>query len=133
MLGNKLSFFKKNKSKKVEKAAKPSPKAIKKDVEHMDRDLNLDQEIENLTSQLNMSPEDGLDIQTEKPTLDTPPVGLGAIGSINQELSNYKEPSLNTHQVKTGSDAEQQSSTPLPSSQKDSPCLLYTSPSPRDS
>ena len=121
MLGNKLSFFKKNKSKKIEKSVKPSPSAIKKDIEQMDRDINLDQQIENLTSQLNMSPENDLEIQTENTSPDNAPLQLGAIGSINRELNNYKAPSLKANQIADDPTLQLPPSTRVAPVQKDSP------------
>ena len=168
-MGNKLSFFKKNKSKKTDKPVKPSPAAIEKEILQMDRDINLDQQIEELTSQLNISPENDLEIQTENtPSDSTPlkfdstPLKLGAIGSINQELNNYKAPSLEANPVKEDETlllSESTDSPEIASFELDSEslnptrlnmadmrmdvarisadiqggdCLLYTSPSPRD-
>ena len=120
-MGNKLSFFKKNKSKKTDKPVKPSPAAIEKEILQMDRDINLDQQIEELTSQLNISPENDLEIQTENTPSDSTPLKLGAIGSINQELNNYKAPSLEANPVKEDETLLLSESTSLPSALDDSP------------
>ena len=87
----------------------------------MDRDINLDQQIEELTSQLNISPENDLEIQTENTPSDDKPLKLGAIGSINQELNNYKAPSLEANPVKEDETLPLPESTSLPSALDDSP------------
>ena len=116
-----MSFFKKNKSKKIDKPVKPSAAAIEKEMSQMDRDINLDQQIEELTSQLNISPDNDLEIQTENTPSDDTPLKLGAIGSINQELNNYKAPSLEANPVKENETPPLPKSTSLPSTLDDGP------------
>lgn len=107
-----MSFFKKNKSKTVEAVTKRSDDAIQQDIANMDKDLNLDQQIEDLTAQLNIAPEDDLETP-EKPSLAQP---LGAIGSINEGLEKFTAPSFKT---KTSRNIDNLASTrPSPASNK---------------
>ena len=98
-----MSFFKKNKSGKNDKATKRSAESIKKDIAQMDKNRNLDQEIEDLTAKLNTSPSDELE---SNPIANSAPA-LGAIGSINQDLEKFVEPTLKTELLKTNDTSEE--------------------------
>ncbi len=53
-----MAFFKKNKTSKDKESMKPTPEEIKQDIAKMDSNRNLDQQIKDLTSKLNISPID---------------------------------------------------------------------------
>ena len=85
-----MSFFKRNKPNKPHEGSKSDAASLKQDMNQMDQDLTLDQQIENLTSQLNISPEDDLNTSDNVETSTT----LGAIGSINASLSDFSNPTF---------------------------------------
>jgi len=58
--GTSVSFFKKNKPKKTQERIIPDDSSLRREIDQMDQDLHLDQQIEDLTSQLNISPLDEL-------------------------------------------------------------------------
>ena len=98
--GTSVSFFKKNKPKKNQERIIPDETSLRREIDQMDQDLHLDQQIEDLTSQLNISPLD------ELPTGDLnisdtvgAPASLGTIGSINASLGEFSTPSLETNTV----------------------------------
>jgi len=94
-LGIRVSFFKKNKSK--EKRSKPPLRPdqsdIERDIAKMDRDRHLDMQLEELTAQLNMKPDE------PKQSMDSPGSPISEMQDDNdifltQSLQNFAIPSF---------------------------------------
>ena len=88
-----MPFFKKSKSNKDSAAAQRSESKIKKDIAQMDKELDLDQQIDDLTAKLNLSPKDELETPQESKISAALP---GAIGSINQSIEKFVSPAFKT-------------------------------------
>lgn len=86
-----MPFFKKSKTDKDAEAEKPTDAQIQQDVAKMDVALNLDEQIEKLTSELNLSPEDKLEPTVENNSQISEP---GTIGSINDGLEKFIAPAF---------------------------------------
>ncbi len=98
-MGAFVPFFKKNKPTAKRLDVAPSKKEIKHDISAMDRDLDLDDQLKDLTARLNLSesslsaaPISSASASAPPPKAGTPSVG--EMGSVNNALDNYKTPTF---------------------------------------
>ena len=124
-----MPFFKKSKSKKDSTAAQRSEADIKQDIAQMDQELDLDQQLDDLTAKLNLSPEDELEPPQESKISTTVP---GAIGSINQGIEKFVSPSFKTTTKDVAPTIDVTSETPLDEDkiETDLPSFETESPTP---
>jgi len=114
-----VSFFKKNKSKKRQDPKKRSPRAIKDDIAQMDEALSLDQQIEDLTAKLNISPED--ELQSEGNPTQAP--ALSGAAPMSETAEKLAE---NTAMVSSLATSDPSLETDLPSFEEDKSELKTT-------
>jgi len=97
-LGNFVSFFKKNKSKaKNKQAEKPDQSKLEKEIADMDRERHLDQQLEELTARLNITPEGSTSSELDTPSEELPKTPqpsstLGDAGFLTESLKDYSTP-----------------------------------------
>ncbi len=97
-----MSFFKKNKpkSKKAKIPPKPDQTTLEREIASMNQDLNLDQQLEELTAKLNIDPDKPVTAEAlasksimDEGAAETSP-GIGGVSFVKDSLTDFVPPSF---------------------------------------